>query len=430
MEATGDLSWGIAAVNLRRSESAGFARRNPMLDGYALKTMAPDGQADLRLVRAHTRFLDWPETPEPAEALLADAGVHAVTVTVTESGYSLATDGALNIEDPVIAAELAGAQPRSVYGYLARALERRRQAGGAPVTLLCCDNIRENGLVLERAFLAYLVATGRDRLADWVRARASFPCSMVDRITPRATPDLAREVEARMPGYGADAIHGEAFSQWVLEDRFAGPMPDLSRAGVEIVTQVHPYEEAKIRILNGGHTALAYLAALSGYQTFDQAMRDPGLRAHFEAWQRAEVLPGLTLDLPFDKAAYLTTIAQRFENAAIADHLERICMDGYSKMALYVRPTLAACLGQGIAPVAGYRSIASWYVFARLAAAGRCPIPYREPCWSALAPLLAPGRQQEFARAPQIWGDLPQRHAGFVPGLCTALEEMDRQWPM
>ncbi|MEM7212318.1 MAG: mannitol dehydrogenase family protein [Pseudomonadota bacterium] len=430
IEATDDHAWGIAAVNLRGSESTTFAAGQGKPDGYLLKTMAPDGQTRMRMVRSHIRFLDWTVARAETEAVLASEDVNAVTITVTESGYALASDWSLNLDDPLISAEIDGGTPASVYGFLARALDQRRQAGGAPITILCCDNIRENGRVLERAFLSYLEASGRSDLAAWVRSSTSFPCSMVDRITPRATPELAEEIERLLPGQGTNAIHAEAFTQWVIEDRFAGPMPDLGRVGVEIVSDVHPYEEAKIRILNGGHTALAYLGALAGHQTFDQAMADPALRAHFDQWERDEVLPGLSLDLPFDADAYLGQIAQRFGNAAIADQLERICMDGYSKMPVFIRPTIRACLAQGRDVSAGFRSIASWYVFARRAANGDSPFPYHEPFWSELAPLLAPGQQQAFARASRIWGDLPELYPGFVPGVMNALQEMERTWPV
>ncbi|MFK7943092.1 MAG: mannitol dehydrogenase family protein [Paracoccaceae bacterium] len=428
MEATGDLGWGVAAINLRSADSAGFMRSSAVSDGYLLKSIAPDGQSTLRLVRSHSIFADWAVDPEKAEEIVAQPDVQAISMTVTESGYSLTGDWALNTEDPVIAAEIAGGPAVSVFGYLAGALALRAKWLNLPITILCCDNIRDNGLVLRRAFMTYLERTGRKALAEWVNSNVSFPCSMVDRITPRATLELSDQLAPLFPGRAVDPIYAEAFSQWVIEDRFAGPMPDLTRVGANVVVNVRPFEEAKIRILNGGHTGLAYLGALAGHTTFDRAMADPALRRHFDAWEQDEVLPGLTLDLPFDKAAYLTQIADRFTNAAIADQLERICMDGYSKMPLYVRPTVESCLTQGIDPVHGYRSIASWYIFARRAAAGTAPIPYHEPCWADLVPLLASGQGMAFASAGQLWDDLPNRFPGFVPGLMTAMQEMEQQW--
>jgi len=429
MQISGDLNWGIAAINLRAAESDAFLAAQAARDGYLLKTTTPEGERNLRLVRTHVEFSDWAQDAAASEAIVARASVHAISVTVTESGYYLNDDWSLNTSDPAIAAELAGGPGNSVYAYLAAALARRAEAGGAPISILCCDNIRSNGHMLERNFLNYLRLTGKDDLADWVGQHATFPCSMVDRITPRSTGELHAEISALYPGQFLAEIHAETFIQWVLEDKFAGDFPDLARAGVQVVSDVDPFEEAKIRILNGGHLGLTFLGALAGYTTFDEAMRDPALRAHFDGWETENVLPGLTIDLPFDKSAYVQDIAARFSNRAIADQLERICMDGWSKMPIYIRPTLEGCLKQGISPRFGYDCIASWYVYARRFAAGKMPVTYHEPYWTSLEPLLAPGQEETFARTQALWANLPQAYSEFVPGIVRAIKEMEEKWP-
>ncbi|MEL7345913.1 MAG: mannitol dehydrogenase family protein, partial [Pseudomonadota bacterium] len=182
-----------------------------------------------------------------------------------------------------------------------------------------------------------------------------------------------------------------------------------------------------ICILNGGHTGLCYFGALGGHQTFDAAMTDPDLRGYFDAWED-DVLAGLGDHIPFDTRAYLGEVAKRFENKGIADQLARICMDGYSKMGLYIRPTLDACLAQGRTPTAGYDCVASWVIYARKYAAGIAQIPYHEPFWDTLAPMLEKGREDDIASDPLLWGDLPQRYASFVPDLKAAIQRMDRKW--
>lgn len=423
MQATGDLGWGIAAVNLQPSVAQAFAAAQTP-DGYALKTTTPGGTRVVRLVRSHLEYHDWGAGLD----VVARDAVKVISMTVTESGYYLRDDWSLDTDAPVIAAELAGGAPQSVYGFLAQALARRTQ----PVTILCCDNIRSNGQMLRRNLLDYLGHMNPD-LAAWVDQNAAFPCAMVDRITPRATSDLAQEIAALDPRPLAP-IHAEAFTQWVLERNFAGDFPDLTRVGVQFVADVDPYEEAKIRILNGGHLGLAFLGALAGYQTFDQAMADPRLRAHFDALE-AEILQGLTLELPFDKRAYRDEIADRFCNVAIADQLERLVMDGWSKMPIYLRPTLAAVLEQGQIPTATFDSVASWVVFARrsnLAHAGAPQVatPYFEPYWDRMAPLIAPDGQGGIAATPALWGDLPDRYPEFAPSLTLAIEKMERTWPV
>ena len=429
MQHTGDLSWGIAAVNLRPSESTAFAAAQQGDDGYLLKYTGTTTPTAYRLVRPHVQFADWSKQTAEAEGLIALESVHAVTITVTESGYYLDEAGQLNLDDPVISAEVSGGPPQSVYGYLAAGLDRRFAADGGPVTIMCCDNIRGNGHMLEASLRAYLLAVGKDDLAAWVTAKVTFPCSMVDRITPRPTDELQAEITGLFPEFGDSPIHSEDYIQWVLEDRFAGRMADLTKVGVEVVADVDPYEEAKIRILNGGHTGLAYLGVLAGHDTFDEAIRDPQLRSHFDKLEGEEILPGLQLALPFDKDVYCGRIAERFANHAIADALERICMDGFSKFPIFVRPTLEGCLAQGISPRHCYASIASWYVFARRHARDQGRVAYHEPNWHLLSPMLEDGAEHEFATSVILWGDLPSTYADFAPGIISAIEEIDNRWP-
>ncbi len=429
MEATGDLNWGIAAVNLRPQDSSQFARVAGCETGYLLKTTTHNWQSTLREIRSHVRFADWSTDARQAEELLCLPSVSVISMTVTESGYYLNDDWSLNSIDPVIAAEINGAAKRSVYAFLAAGLKRRMDMDAGPVTILCCDNIRSNGEKLGRNFLTYLELSRQSDLAAWLENNATFPNSMVDRITPRSTGTLRAEIAALALEYSDAAIHGENYIQWVLNSDFAGPFPALDLVGVEFVEDVDPYEEAKIRILNGGHTALCYLGALAGHRTFDEAMADRNLRAHFDRFELENVLPGLTLDLPFDKGDYLNLIAKRFSNAAIADDLGRICMDGWSKFPIFIRPTLKSCLSQGISPMLGYDSIASWYVFARRYAAGKTQIDYIEPYWEHLKPLLRAGREAEFAKLEALWSDLPSRYEEFVPELLSAIEEMEEKWP-
>jgi D-arabinitol 4-dehydrogenase len=182
---------------------------------------------------------------------------------------------------------------------------------------LCCDNIRQNGKMLQRNLFAYLDIQGDSELADWVRSSVTFPCSMVDRITPRSTNALRLDVESHFGPSPFAPVMAEDFLQWVVEDDFIGVRPDLSKVGVTFTKNVDPYEEAKIRILNGGHTCLTYLGALAGHNTFDQVMADPALFAHFEEFERKEVLPALTESLPFNKDQYLDQIIARFKNASM-----------------------------------------------------------------------------------------------------------------
>ena len=430
MDQTDDLRWGIAAVNLRAADAAAFSGLEVESNGYVVKSMSSSGKVGFRRVRSHVHFADWTQGPDSAEALLALPSVHMVTITVTESGYYLDEAGALNPEDPVMKAELSGANPTTIYGYLSRALALRKAANLGEISILCCDNIRQNGKMLQRNLFAYLDIQGDTDLADWVKSSVTFPCSMVDRITPRSTEALRLDVESLFGPSPFAPVMAEDFLQWVVEDDFIGVRPDLSKVGVTFTKNVDPYEEAKIRILNGGHTCLTYLGALAGHNTFDQVMADPELFAHFEEFERKEVLPALTESLPFDKDQYLDQIIARFKNASIGDTVERICSDGFLKFPIFIRPTLQGCLSQGILPRAGIRSIASWYVFCKHIEAGRLQIKYAEPYWDNVRVLLSDGQIEAFAGSVPLWGDIPRDYPEFMPALAVAIKEMDMKWPV
>jgi len=430
MEHSGDLRWGIAAVNLRKPDVAHFETAeedNKRHDGYYLKTTSAAGKEVLRRVRSHVHFADWSESQNDAEALLCLPSVHLVTITVTESGYYTDPDGNLNLADPTIKAEISGEKTETVYAYLRNALTQRLDSTGEPITIACCDNIRQNGKMLARNLASYLKACQQTDLAGWVEKNVAFPCSMVDRITPRSPAILGDELTALVGKPVTSPIMAEDFTQWVLQSLVAADLPDLAQVGVTVTPDVDPYEETKIRVLNGGHTALAYLAALEGVETFDAAMRVPHLLEHFNNFERKEVLPALTLELPFSKSDYLDQIAQRFGNVAIGDTVARICADGMAKFPIFIRPTLEGCLKQGVMPEYAIRSIASWYVFARHVDAGKIEFDYVEPAWNELKAMLG---TDAFVTNRQLWGELPEIYPEFANTLRREISDMESKWPV
>ena len=384
MEKTGDLRWGIVAVNLRNE---GFRE----IENYILKT-----PSEYKMIRSHLDYIDWTKNRTIAKHMLTLPSVHLITITVTESGY---TSGS------------------PLFEYLACGLRNRKN----PITILCCDNIRQNGIVLETQFLAYLYLTNQYELVDWVKENVKFPSCMVDRITPRTTDTLRDEVEELFPGFGKTAVQTEEYTQWVIEDNFASDFPDLSQVGVIITKDIEPYEETKIRILNGGHTSLAYLGVLSGYKTFDQVMNDEGHRNHFKKLQEDEIIPSIDIDLPFDIHEYVKQVEERFSNASNLDELDRICMDGFTKFHTFVVPSLRKCLEQGIRPVHIYKSIVAWYIYSRKFAKGCKKIRYNEPNWTLLEPLLRDGNVDSFVSNERLWGDIPKKYMTFTRELKTLL---------
>jgi D-arabinitol 4-dehydrogenase len=384
MEKTGDLRWGIVAVNLRNE---GFRE----IDDYVLKT-----PSSYRLVRSHLDYIDWTKNRTVAKHMLTLSSVQLVTITVTESGY---------------------APGSPLFEYLACGLRNRK----SPITIMCCDNIRQNGVVLETQFLAYLYQTNQHELAYWVRENVKFPSCMVDRITPRTTDALRCEINELYPGFGHTAIHTEEYTQWVIQDNFISEIPDLTQVGVVITKDIEPYEETKIRILNGGHTSLAYLGALSGYETFDQVMSDEGHRKHFKQLQKDEIAPSIAMNLPFDVYEYIDKVEERFSNATNLDELDRICMDGFTKFHTFIVPSLRKCLEQGKRPIHIYKSIAAWYIYSRKFARGCTKIRYNEPNWKLLEPLLKDDAVDAFVSNERLWGDIPKEYVTFTRDLKTIL---------
>ena len=427
MERTGDLGWAIAGVNLRSVQSADLARLRDGGGAYVVKSYDPDGGSEFRMVRAHKAFFDWSQAPEGAEDIVAADGVRVLSVTATESGYCLADDGRLDLGNPEIRAELEGTGKSSIYAYLRAVLGRRREAGGRPLTVLCCDNLRENGTMLRMNLAQYLAAAGELELAAWVADRVSFPCSMVDRITPRPDARHAREVAERFGIEDDLTIHCERFMQWVIGDEFIGGRPDLDVAGAEFVEDVYPYEEAKIRILNGSHLGLAYLAALRGFETFDAALRDRRLDAFYDTLTQTEILPALDPDTPVDLPAYRDAVKRRFLNRSIADRITRIAMDGFSKFPVFLLPTIRACLARGVMPFAAITSVASWYVLLRKVEDGRLDFDYVDSSLPLIRPLLAAGREEQFARFSGLWGDTPRRHPAFVGEVCSRIADLEAE---
>jgi fructuronate reductase len=195
--------------------------------------------------------------------------------------------------------------------------------------VICCDNLPSNGRTLRGVVLAF-AALRDDVLARWIEAEVAFPCTMVDRIVPAATEEDVRSIAARLGLRDAAPVLCEPFRQWVIEDRFVAPRPAWERVGAELVAEVAPYEEMKLRLLNGSHSALAYLGGLAGFEHVADAMRDADFRAFLRRMMADEVAP--TLAVAADLAAYQASLLERFANPAIRHRTAQIASDGSQKL--------------------------------------------------------------------------------------------------
>ena len=421
--------WGIVGVNLRPQDRDFIQTMAAQDNRYVLKTVSPQGDESYREIGAILRTVDASRDMTAAAALAADPHIAVISATVTESGYYLREDGSLNTQAPEVAAGLKTGEGGCVYAYLHRALNQRRVADAGPVTLISCDNLRGNGDKLRSGLAQYLQAVGDVGLAQWVRDHARFPNGMVDRITPRPGPETVADVARRFGRHDPLALTAEHFLQWVLEDDFAGRRPPLDQVGVTYVEDVGPYEDAKIRILNAGHSVTVYLAALKGYTDYAQAIADPEISVLCERFQIEDAIPALGRS-PVNLREYQDQVRARFGNRYISDAVARIGMDGADKMTGFILPTLEAAYRCGHCPEAALRGVAAWYVFMRHVQAGVAAVEYRDPRWKTLTSLLPEGREFAFANEPELWGRLAVDHPAFSDDLLAVIVELQTRFPI
>jgi mannitol 2-dehydrogenase len=336
--------WGVRGVSLRNGTGRDLLLRQDCVYSILQRGAAGDR---LRVVGALLDYLLAPESPEAALAALASPQTRVVSMTVTGDGYGLDCAGDFDAADPVIAQDLAlPTRPRSLPGYLVEGLRRRRDAGLPPFTVLSCDNIPGNGRAARRAVISF--ARLRDEgLADWIEQNVAFPATVVDRITPEASPEDRLLVERRFGVRDLCPVVCEDFTQWIVEDDFRNGRPPLDEVGVRFVADVTPYELHKKRLLNGSHCALGYLGYLAGHRRTDEALADPALRGYVRSLMDEEVAPLLPAILGFDLADYKRTLLSRFANPRIGDRLQRLCRRGSTKMPAYLIPSLTEAVQQG-----------------------------------------------------------------------------------
>ncbi|WP_342659229.1 mannitol dehydrogenase family protein (plasmid) [Sphingomonas sp. NY01] len=325
--AAGDLRWGVTGVSLRSAETRD---RLAAQDGlYTL--LIRDGDAvTAQVIGAVREVLVAPEDPAAVVAALADPAVHLVTLTITEKGYRL-DRGRLRMDDADVAADLADlSAPRTAIGLIVAGLAARRCAGVAPFTALSCDNLPHNGAVLRSAVLA-MAAAHNPALHDWIAASGAFPATMVDRIVPATTPVDIAALAGRSGVEDRAMVKTEPFLQWVVEDWFCGLRPDLAALGVQLTDAVAPWEDAKLRLLNGAHSGIAYLGGLAGIDFVHQFV------AREEGWAFVDALwdeSAATLDAPrgLDIPGYCAALMARFGNAALEHRTDQIAQDGSQKL--------------------------------------------------------------------------------------------------
>ncbi|WLP92863.1 mannitol dehydrogenase family protein [Gordonia sp. NB41Y] len=342
--------WGILGVaNRSHTVTDAMALQDEL---YSVVQISPAGST-VTVPGVHTGTLVASDAPEEVVAALAAPTTRIVTVTVTENGYHLDPDtGGLDLTAPEIVGDLAeDVAPGTTVGLIARALIRRAQTHRAPVTVLSCDNLVSNGRQTEQVVRDFLRAVQAHETLAWMDEGAvTFPNSMVDRIVPASADGYNDEASAQLGVRDTIAVPAEPFSMWVVEDVFAAGRPAWEHAGVRFTHDVEPYELMKVRLLNGTHSLIAYLGALSGAATIPESVGRPLIAAAARSVLRHEYLPTVPVPADVDIDKYIRQLFSRWSNTALGHRTSQVGSDGSVKLAQRIPEPALVALKSGRMP--------------------------------------------------------------------------------
>ena len=344
---SGDDSWCIVSGNIRPDMPETIAALNAQNGEYTLETVTPDGKRTYELIKSIKKIIQYQPELLDMTKLAANPDTRIISFTVTEAGYYLDGDDNLDISSSDIQGDMDTETPQTIYGSLSKFLEARKEVDAGPVSLLCCDNLRSNGKRFYKGFQQFLTYQRKNDLLEWVKKNTSAPCDMVDRITPRPTEEVQNRVLRETGRNDKAAVMAESFIQWVIEDDFISGRPSWEKVGAQMVDDVTPYEEAKIRLLNATHTCIAWAGTLIGYQYIHEGVQNKSIYKMAYDYVTNDTIPCLDRpesSSPIDLADYRDVVLERFGNPNIQDTNQRVAMDSYSKIPAQIVPTIRESL--------------------------------------------------------------------------------------
>lgn len=408
--ARGEASdWGICGVGVLPHDR----KMKEVMDEqdclYTLALKHSDGTWETRVIGSIVEYLFAPEGPEAVIEKMASEAVKIVSLTITEGGYNFsATTGEFDTENPAIVADLAdGAVPATTFGLVVEALARRKDRGMTPFTIMSCDNIEGNGHIAKSTFITF-ARLKNSELADWIEAEATFPNSMVDRITPVTTAEVMQELSDRYGIEDAWPVAAEPFTQWALEDSFTLGRPQFENVGVQVVEDVTPYELMKLRLLNASHQALAYFGYLSGYRLVHEVCQDSLFSEFLLAYMDEEATPTLQPVPGIDLAEYKQTLIERFSNPEIRDTVARLCAESSDRIPKWLLPVIRKNLDTGGEISRSTAVVASWARYAEAVDESGEPIEIVDQLKDSLVPIAQSQRENPtaFIANRAVFGDL------------------------
>ncbi|NWA11439.1 mannitol dehydrogenase family protein [Pseudomonas gingeri] len=411
------LDWSICGVGLRKEDQGvrdALAAQDYL---YTLYELGDGNDTETRVIASISGMLLAQDDAQALIDKLASPQIRIVSLTITEGGYCIDdSNGEFMSHLPQIQHDLRHPDaPQTVFGFLCAALAKRRASGIPAFTLMSCDNLPHNGAVTRKALLAFAALRDAD-LHDWIAGHVSFPNAMVDRITPMTSAAHRLQLHDEHGVDDAWPVVCEPFVQWVLEDKFGNGRPAWEKVGVQFTDDVTPYEEMKIKLLNGSHLALTYLGFLKGYRFVHETMNDPLFVAYMRAYMDLDVTPQLAPVPGIDLTDYKNTLVERFSNQAIADQLERVCSDGSSKFPKFTIPTINRLIADGRETERAALVVAAWALYLKgvdeNGTTYRIPDPRAEFCQALVADdsLIV----QRLLAVEEIFGTAIPRSAAFV----------------
>lgn len=334
-------NWGICGAMLLLSDEHLYHALKNQANEYTLTVCGRDGKDEAYRIGSLIELIWGIENPEAVIAKIADKNIRIITLTITEGGYNIEkATGEFMLEDELIKHDLENPQtPKTTFGFIAEGLRRRKAAGNGAVTILSCDNLQHNGNTARKAFTSFIEAQDKE-LAAWVKENATFPNSMVDRITPATRPEDIARLNAKNGTSDEAPVYCEDFIQWVIEDNFVAGRPAWEKVGVEFTDDVTAYENMKLSLLNASHTLLSYPSFLSGYRKVDDAMHDERIAKFVRTFMDIDITPYVPAPGNTDLELYKQTLIERFGNRSVSDQVARLCFDGISKFPVYIMPNL------------------------------------------------------------------------------------------
>lgn len=365
---------------------------------------------------------------ESVLAKMCEPQVAIVSLTITEKGYCHSpSTGEIQLEHPLIAADILNPhQPKSAPGVIVEALARRKAAGLPAFSVMSCDNMPENGHVTRNVVCALARAIDGD-LADWIAQQVTFPSTMVDRIVPAVTADTLDKIEQLTGVRDPAGVACEPFRQWVIEDNFVAGRPAWELAGAELVADVVPFEEMKLRMLNGSHSFLAWLGYLAGHAHISDCMRDDVFRRAARQLMLDEQAPTLTIT-GVDLLAYADSLIARFSNPALKHRTWQIAMDGSQKLPQRMLDGIRVHLARDSRWPLLALGVAGWMRYVSGTDDAGQTIDVRDPLVDKIRQRVAQSDEQQRVDAllglEEIFGrDLPH-NAQFVAGIRAAWQQL------